>query len=314
MISKVFNSQTMPKTLTSEENIELFNLLKSGDTSAREKLITGNINSVFFCINNRFSTVEYDKDELVSIGIIGLIKAVDTFDHTKGNKFITYLIKCINNEILMFLRKLKKDSRLQSLEQSAYIDKDDCEIQLVNYVSDEIDFTEELIENDYLKECYKLIKKYINELPKREQDIINLYYSNSKKYTQHEIASIVGISQPHVNRILKRTIKDLQVEISKMQNINKDSISIDTINKAKELLYSLEYSQMMSNLTVKEAIIISLQLGYVDGKIFSVNSIANYFKISNREVIEITKIGLLKYRKNLKLFLNEIDTSISLKK
>ncbi len=451
----------LPKSLSKDELQILIKQVKDGSKEARDELITHNIRLVLYEINTKFKNVNYDKKDLVSIGNLGLVKAVDTYDLSKKFEFSTYAARCIDNEILMFLRKIKKDSRvnINSLNDIIFDDKDGSEIKLEDQISDDRDLVEEC-EN---AEIYKAIREIVKDLPGIDGEIIRLYFGfyNDKTYTQNEIANKFHLNQVRVSRIIAKNVKQIgeildskglielrsnkhnlkkesEEEMKKLQTIyeyfkeytkeqvdemltkltekerelvmirygedlnnpvstkltkeqtdkfygslvhkmkrllsnltkeikprksrqkeekiqqvveqtkveedniveskpveelitstesqekplevtssnNKEMTKEDYIN-VLELLRTPSFTQMMNSLSVKEAVIISLRLGYIDGKYFSTESISEFLGIEPIEVIETTKKVLLVYKDNINSLIDnlvEIVTEKSLQK
>lgn len=171
------------------------------------KLITHNILLVLYEVRNKFRTVNYDKKELVSIGIFGLIKAVNTYDLSRKFKFSSYAVKLIDNEILQFLKKLKRDQNIDSLDEAIYRNENDRERKLKDKLSDNND----LVENYEKEETNRIIRKVVEKLPNLEREIIMLSFGfyDDKIYTQSEIAHRFNISQSNVSRLIKRIVKKL---------------------------------------------------------------------------------------------------------
>lgn len=183
----------MPKPLKKEEIYDYFEKMKNGDMAARDKIINHNIRLVINEVIKKFSNSPYDLKELVSIGLIGLIKSVDTFDITKELQFSTYSTRCINNEILMFMRKSKKYINDTSLNQAIGTDKEGKELKLEDTLSDiNSDFALEYEDN----ETYKVIRNVVNNLPDRNKNIIikHFGFKNNNPMTQREIADELGLS------------------------------------------------------------------------------------------------------------------------
>ncbi|MDD6879334.1 MAG: sigma-70 family RNA polymerase sigma factor [bacterium] len=438
----------LPKPLPKQEVYDLLEKIKQGDERSREKLIKHNIRLVLYEVTACFKSVKYDKKDLVSIGNIGLMKAITTFDTSKKVEFATYAKRCIDNEILMFLRKIKKDQNVCSLNRIINHDKDGKELKIEDTISDKRDIVEEYEDN----ETYQIIRQIVEKLPNRDRKIIMLYFGfyNGKVHTQKEIADMMCISQPLVSKLITKILKRLaqqlkhkgvielsiqrqspkiklepnekeggkkmsklqtiyeyfssytkeqvdamleklteeermlitlrygedlnnptpiklsreqinkfygvlipkmrrllsnpNVEIKprkKRQNIIEEpivessmeglhnsntsnienleqkeqqeddnkSITKEDCEKMLELLRTPSFNQIMKVLTVKESVIISLKLGYVDGKYFSTESIAEFLGIESQEVIDITKKVLLLYKENISKF---IDNAIEI--
>lgn len=203
-MKEFFEGIETPYSLNNYELKELFKEMSLGSKEAREIIINHNIRLVYSTVNKKFQNVFYDKKELVSIGIMGLIKAVDTFDLSKGKEFSTYATRCVSNEILMFLRKLKKDDKLISFEKIIYESEED-DITLGQMLSN----GEDLYLDYEKKYLYDALKKEVKKLPLRNKRIVILYYGlfNNPRYSQKQLASIFGITQSYVSRILRASLK-----------------------------------------------------------------------------------------------------------
>ena len=431
----------LPKTLSKDQVNGLLDKIKQGDEEAIKIMVEHNIRLVLHEVTVRFKSVAYDKKDLISIGNLGLIKAVKTFNKSKNIEFSSYAIRCIDNEILMFLRRLKKNQICDSLDETIACDTDGKELKLEDTISDKLDIVEEYEK----KETYQIIREIVKELPDRDRKIIMLHFGfyNDKIYMQREIADIMSISQSQVSRLItqivkriggqlkqkgiielkttqqskstkkgekvkmarelksiykyfndftkeqvdamleklseeeksllvarygedlnnpvpgklskKQTskfygslvpkmkrllsissemgelkIKDVETKenISSNEDIKEEKSTAETlakncsysdelkaentsIKKEKEemtkddcikileLLRTKTFSQMINLLTFKEAVIISLKFGYIDGKYFSNESIANFLGIEQDEVVETSKKVLLLYKENI---------------
>ena len=198
----------IPEPISKKELTNLFKLVKEGSMEAREKIILHNIRLVVYEINKKFMDFNYDKDDLFSIGILGLIKAVDSYDMTKGYEFSTYAIKCIDNEILMLMRDSKKRINIISLENIVSRNNDDEDgIKIQDQLTDDYNLEEE---NEKF-EVYKIIRELVHKLQGEDREVIMLYFGfyNNRHYKQHEIATKLNISQAKVSRIIKKTINSL---------------------------------------------------------------------------------------------------------
>ena len=193
-----------PKPLSEEKEKEYLLKSKNGDIKARNILVEHNLRLVAHIIK-KYYAVNVDQDDLVSIGTIGLIKAINTFDMDKNIKLSSYASRCIENEILMHFRNLKKSSQNVSLEDAVDIDKDGNTLKLMDLLSIDDDFADNLDKKLNLQK----INKYLTEtLTKRELQIINLRYglNGSKPLTQREVSSIMNISRSYVSRIEKKAL------------------------------------------------------------------------------------------------------------
>lgn len=190
-----------------EELIKMFAEFMNGSTQARKEIITHNIRLVFNEVKKKFDNVEYDKADLVSIGIVGLIKAVDSYASTKGC-FIPYAIKCIDNEILMFLRTLKKIKNVDSLEKIIATKNNENSLKIEDTLSDDTDIEKEYIDKE-VKENLKLL---IDDLPYREREIIKLRFGfyDDHIYKLNEIAKIMNISTRFTSKIIMKVLNELK--------------------------------------------------------------------------------------------------------
>lgn len=197
-----------PKPLSEDKEKEYLLKSKNGDIKARNILVEHNLRLVAHIIK-KYYAVNVDQDDLVSIGTIGLIKAINTFDMDKNIKLSSYASRCIENEILMHFRNLKKSSQNVSLEDAVDIDKDGNTLKLMDLLSIDDDFADNLDKKLNLQK----INKYLTEtLTKRELQIINLRYglNGSKPLTQREVSSIMNISRSYVSRIEKKSLEKLK--------------------------------------------------------------------------------------------------------
>ena len=200
-------SESYPPTLSAEDEKIYIDKMQEGDTSARNKLIEHNLRLVAHIAKKYENTFE-DKDDILSIGIIGLIKAVDSFNFKANNKLATYAAKCIENEILMHLRANKNKRNYTWLQTPIGIDKDGNEIELMDVVKDPGKLIDEQMIED---ETYKKLHESIKLLNPRELDIISRRYGLFGKTveTQKDIAKNMKISRSYVSRIEKRALMKL---------------------------------------------------------------------------------------------------------
>ena len=189
--------------------IELMYVEKSinGDINARNKLIEHNLRLVVF-LAKKYENTKIDLEDLVSIGTIGLIKGVNTYKLDKNIKLATYASRCIDNEILMYLRKTKKKRTEISFEDSLSFDADGNELHLEDVLGTEPDIVTKNLENDLDR---KILYQEVNKLNGRDKEIIEYRYglNGKKEMTQKEVATLLGISQSYISRIEKKVIKKL---------------------------------------------------------------------------------------------------------
>ncbi len=196
-----------PPSIIEEE--KLLSRLKGGDMEARNTLVECNMRLVAH-IAKKYHSSDKDFDDIISIGTIGLIKAINTFDPSKGNRLVTYASKCIENEILMYFRSEKKKSREVSLYEPLGTDKDGNSISLLDIIeSDSKDMLSEYATNEQLFWLFKNIEKLLTPF---EFNIIKKRYGlfGEKETTQREIAAKLGISRSYVSRIEKKCLEKLK--------------------------------------------------------------------------------------------------------
>lgn len=207
------NNQAFPNPLTPEEEEYYLNQMAQGDKGAREKLIEHNLRLVAHIVK-KYQNQTDDKEDLISIGTIGLIKAIDSFSPDKGTKLATYAARCIDNEILMLFRSTKKMRNDVSLYDPIGFDKEGNEICLIDVVRDEEKDLNDVIIQEL---AIEKIEKNLNALTERERDIIIRRFGlgNHEEETQQEIAKSYGISRSYVSRIEKRALMKLYREFIK---------------------------------------------------------------------------------------------------
>lgn len=201
--------KTFLTPLSPKEEKYYLEKMKEGDLEARYVLIERNLRLVAH-VCKKYQNGEEDMEDMISIGTIGLIKAISTFDYEKGNRLATYAARCIDNELLMYFRSKKKTSREISLYEPIGTDKEGNQIHLLDVVeSEERDVVETIELSGNMKKLYQLIPRILN---KREQEIIMLRYGlyNRKPVTQREIANKIGISRSYVSRIEKKALLKLR--------------------------------------------------------------------------------------------------------
>lgn len=203
------NLDQLPEPLNKEDETKYVLLSMEGNKEARNMLIEHNLRLVVF-LAKKYENTSLDLEDLVSIGTIGLIKGVNTYKLDKNIKLATYASRCIDNEILMYLRKNKKRKTEVSLEDSLSYDSEGNELHLEDILGTEDDVVTSNLDKQTNK---KLLYKEIEKLNKRDKQIIILRYGlyNHKELTQKEVASLLDISQSYISRIEKKVIKKLKV-------------------------------------------------------------------------------------------------------
>ena len=205
-------SQTLPPPLTAEEEQIVMANISAGKKNAREPLITHNLRLVVY-IAKKFETSGAGVEDLISIGTIGLIKAVNTFCPARNIKLATYASRCIETEILMFLRKSSQLKNEISIDEPLNIDWDGNELLLSDVLGSDSDIVNRNIEQE--AEC-NLLLDAVSKLGQREKKIMELRFglSGNKEHTQKEVADLLGISQSYISRLEKKIIDRLKKDLS----------------------------------------------------------------------------------------------------
>lgn len=213
-LNYINGADTLPPPLSKDEEKEVMTKLAAGDEQVRQILIEHNIRLVVY-IARKFENTGIGLEDLISIGTIGLIKAVNTFDPNKNIKLATYASRCIENEILMFLRRNVKNKTEISLDEPLNVDWDGNELLLSDILGTENDIVFKEIDSDIDK---TLLAEAISNLPQREKKIINMRFGlcGYTEQTQKQVADSLGISQSYISRLEKRIIKRLKRDISKL--------------------------------------------------------------------------------------------------
>lgn len=203
--------ETLPPPLDTEEENQCLRGLLENDTASKNKLVEHNLRLVVY-IAKRFENTKVGLEDLISIGTIGLIKAINTFNPEKNIKLATYASRCIENEILMYIRKINNHRTEISIDEPINVDWDGNELLLSDILGDHGDSVYSDLESD---EDRKTVKKAISELNDRDRLIITLRFGleNGREKTQKEVADLLGISQSYISRLEKRIIEKLKKEI-----------------------------------------------------------------------------------------------------
>ena len=217
MIAFVCGGEALPKALTTEEEMELIERLGNNDEDAKNLLIEHNLRLVVY-IAKKFDNTGTDLEDLISVGAIGLIKAVQSFKVDKNIKLATYASRCIENEILMHIRKKSKQAGEVSLDEPLNYDKDGNELLLSDILEYEGDSINKEMEKSSEK---KILWEAIKRLNAREQKIMELRFglTGQDENTQKEVADMLGISQSYISRIEKKILSRLKKDLAKT-NIN----------------------------------------------------------------------------------------------
>jgi len=207
----IAGSQTLPPPLSQEEEEELLKKLEKDDEEAKKTLVERNLRLVVY-ISKKFENTGIDIEDLISIGTIGLMKAINTFKVSKNIKLATYASRCVENEILMYLRRSNKTKGEVSIDEPLKQDGDGNELLLSDILGTDYDITSKNIEDEVDK---KLLRLSMQKLNKREKNIMELRFGfvTGNEKTQKEVADMLGISQSYISRLEKKIIGKMKKEI-----------------------------------------------------------------------------------------------------
>lgn len=207
----VGSSDALPEPLSKEDEVKYLKEFENGSIDAKNKLIEHNLRLVVY-LSKKYDNAKIDLEDLVSIGTIGLIKGINTYKMDKNIKLATYASRCIDNEILMYLRKNKKRNADVSLEESLSFDAEGNELHLEDILGTEPDLVTKELEDNDLK---MTLMEEINKLPERDKEIMKLRYGlfGEKEITQKELAEKLNISQSYISRIEKKVIRRIKETI-----------------------------------------------------------------------------------------------------
>ena len=208
------SGSSFPPPLSAKEEKELFAKCREGDKKAREKLIMHNLRLVSHIIKKYYTNYD-DQDDLISIGTIGLIKAIDSYDVKNGTRFATYAGKCLQNEILMYFRRQKKLALETSINDNVDFDKDGNPLTYIDLISSDDDVAEEITQKI---QCRAVLKAVDEALTEREKTIISYRYGltpDGKVLAQREVAEKLDISRSYVSRIEKSALDKLNAYMKK---------------------------------------------------------------------------------------------------
>ena len=213
LYSLQLNPGSYPKPLTEEEEQYYLKKAKEGDLEARNILIERNLRLVAHIMKKYYAQTS-DQEDLISIGTIGLIKGITTFDPEKGARLATYAARCVENEILMHFRSRKKSAQDVSLSDYIETGTDGAALSLMDVVSEDCDLTEQVINRETALQLHEAVAHCLTE---QERQVIELRYglSGQAPLRQREVAGITGISRSYVSRIEKRALQKLRAELEK---------------------------------------------------------------------------------------------------
>lgn len=208
------SGESLPETLSEDEERACLEMYKNGNEMGKQKLIEHNLRLVVY-VAKKFASAELEVEDLISIGSLGLIKAVNTYNVDKNIKLATYASKCIENEILMYLRKVSKQKQMISLDEPLNIDGEGNELILFDLLpSDDISPVDDMEKNAEKN----ILWKVINKLNPREKEIMMLRFglAGGEELTQKEVADTLGISQSYISRLEKKIVVRMKKEIVKL--------------------------------------------------------------------------------------------------
>ena len=212
LYSLQLNTGSFPKPLTEEEEQRYLSQAKAGDLNARNILIERNLRLVAH-IMKKYYTQSSDQEDLISIGTIGLIKGIETFDSSKGARLATYAARCVENEILMYFRSQRKSA--QDVSLSDYIDSssDGAPLELMDVVAEDCDLLEQISAREQIGQLRKAVERCLNDV---ERQVIVLRYglNGQSPKRQREVAQVTGLSRSYISRIEKRALQKLQEELA----------------------------------------------------------------------------------------------------
>ena len=211
LYSLQLNTGAFPKPLTEEEERHYLSLAQAGDLQARNILIERNLRLVAHIMKKYYAPAS-DQEDLISIGTIGLIKGISTFDGSKGARLATYAARCVENEILMHFRSQKKSAQDVSLSDCIETGTDGAALSLMDVVSDDRDLLDQVITKESVKDLQEAIQKVLTQ---QERLVISMRYGLGGKMSmrQREVAKVCGISRSYVSRIEKRALEKLRMAL-----------------------------------------------------------------------------------------------------
>jgi len=214
----IAGAQTLPPPLSQEEEMEILEQIENGDEEKRKILVERNLRLVVY-IAKKFENTGIGIEDLISIGTIGLMKAINTFNVSKNIKLATYASRCIENEILMFLRKSNKIKTEVSIDEPLNQDGDGNELLLSDLLGTDPDVTSRRLEDEV---DLKLLRTAMSKLNSREKYLMELRFginTNQKEKTQKEVADMLGISQSYISRLEKKIIEKMKKDIMKKTRV-----------------------------------------------------------------------------------------------
>ena len=209
----VYGNESLPQPLSQEEESDLLHKFYQGDDDAKSLLVEHNLRLVVY-LAKKFENTKAEMEDLVSVGTIGLIKAINSFKQDKQIKLATYASRCIENEILMYLRKMARRKNEISLDEPLNVDGEGNELLLGDVLGSDVDYVYETVEEKVERQ---LLHQGLAQLSERERAIVSMRFGiDCQEKTQKEVADLLGISQSYISRLEKKIVSRLKKEIAKL--------------------------------------------------------------------------------------------------
>ena len=209
----VYGNESLPQPLSQEEESDLLQKFYQGDDDAKSLLVEHNLRLVVY-LAKKFENTKAEMEDLVSVGTIGLIKAINSFKQDKQIKLATYASRCIENEILMYLRKMARRKNEISLDEPLNVDGEGNELLLGDVLGSDVDYVYETVEEKVERQ---LLHQGLAQLSERERAIVSMRFGiDCQEKTQKEVADLLGISQSYISRLEKKIVSRLKKEIAKL--------------------------------------------------------------------------------------------------
>lgn len=230
MNTKVYIDCELPKEISDEETIRYFKEYNNGDLQARKTLIEHNIRLVMFYVFDYYSNSGYELEDLIQVGTIGLMNAIDTYKIDKNIKFSTYACKCISNEINMYFRKNKKRMKIISLNEIVMEKDNGTDIEIIDSIVDE---KVNIVENHLSKELQEEILYEVENLIGRDKEIIKLYYGfyNDRCYSQKEIAKIYDVTPQYICYVLAKQLNNIARQLKRKELLESNEINMKILKR-----------------------------------------------------------------------------------
>ncbi|MBQ2723752.1 MAG: RNA polymerase sporulation sigma factor SigE [Clostridia bacterium] len=212
LVCYIYGNEALPQPLSTQEEIDLLQKFHQGDQDAKSLLVEHNLRLVVY-LAKKFENTKVDMEDLVSVGTIGLIKAINSFKTDKQIKLATYASRCIENEILMYLRKMARRKNEVSLDEPLNVDQEGNELLLGDVLGSDAEYVYDTVEEKVERQ---LLHQGLQQLSERERAIVSMRFGiDCQEKTQKEVADLLGISQSYISRLEKKIVSRLKKEIAK---------------------------------------------------------------------------------------------------